>query len=136
MLQVGKINIQVVLSTCHATQTVYCNDMEVHMKKSKSFIGIASLVGLGIFSALYVCTAKGQPQTMYVSADVCKVRSGAGEEFDTVGLLAKEAPVLVLDKTIGKDAQSWYRIDKVSLPEDSDIPTEEYYIRSDLLVKK
>ena len=58
------------------------------------------------------------------------------EEFDTVGLLAKEDLVIVSGTTTGKGAQTWYSIDKTSLPEDLDITVEECYIRSDLLTAR
>lgn len=103
---------------------------------SKRIIGAAALAGLGIFFVLSLCIAGMQPRIMYVNTDVCKVRSGAGEEFDTVGLLAKEEPVIVLDKTSGKDTQTWYRIDTASLPEDLELPMDECYIRSDLLTER
>lgn len=104
--------------------------------KSGRIITAAALAGLGIFFVLALCIAGTRPRTMYVNADVCKLRAGAGEEFDTVGLLAKEEPVIVLDKTTGEDTQTWYKIDTASLPEDLEIPMDECYIRSDLLEEK
>lgn len=99
-------------------------------------IGAASLAALGISFILSLCIVKAAPQTMYVNANVCKIRAGAGENFNTVGLLAKETPVIVLDKAAGKDTQTWYRIDKASLPAELEIDVEECYIRSDLLAEK
>ena len=96
-------------------------------------------------SALTICIVLGTvfvgifptyPRTMYVNCLVCKVRDGAGEEFKVVGLMAEEEEVTVLEMIEGSGNQSWYRIDKKSLPEDMDIFAEECYIRSDLLREK
>lgn len=73
---------------------------------------------------------------MHVSADVCKIRDGAGEEFGTIGLLAKQAQVIVVDGATDRNGQTWYRIDKASLPEELNISAEACYIRSDLLAGK
>lgn len=105
-------------------------------KRSTRIAGAMSLAVFGMLFICYLCMTNERPQTMYVTADVCKVRAGAGEDFDTIGLLAKEDPVIVLDTTAGKDAQTWYKINPSSLPEDLDISNEECYIRSDLLTQK
>lgn len=76
------------------------------------------------------------PQTMYVGVKVCKIRAGAGEEFDVVGLLGEGDKLIALQETEGKNNQNWYRIDKGSLPEGLDVSSaEECYIRSDLLLR-
>lgn len=81
-------------------------------------------------------TAVGDCTVMHVSADVCKIRDGAGEEFGTIGLLAKQAQVIVVDGATDRNGQTWYRIDKASLPEELNISAEACYIRSDLLAGK
>lgn len=105
-------------------------------KRSTRIAGAMSLATFGMLFICYICMTNERPRTMYVNTDVCKVRAGAGEEFDTIGLLAKEDPVIVLDTTTGKDAQTWCKIDQASLPEDLDISNDECYIRSDLLTQK
>lgn len=107
------------------------------MMRSKSAnISVAFILAVfGVFMIFYLGMVKERPQTMYVSADTCRVRAGAGEEFDTVGLLAKEEQVVAVEATTGEGDQIWYRIDKTSLPEDLDLPADECYIRSDLLAK-
>ena len=75
------------------------------------------------------------PQTAYVDAPVCRIRAGAGEEFDVVGLLAEGEELIILEAAEGEDDQTWYRIDKESLTEDMDVSSvEDCYIRSDLVV--
>lgn len=76
------------------------------------------------------------PKTMYVGAQVSRIRAGAGEEFDVIGLLAEGEEVIILEAAEGEDDQMWYRIDKESLTEDMDVSSvEECYIRSDLVLK-
>lgn len=75
------------------------------------------------------------PQTVYVGDRVCRIRAGAGEEFDVVGLLAEGEELIILEAAEGKDDQMWYRIDKESLTEDMDVSSvEDCYIRSDLVL--
>lgn len=76
------------------------------------------------------------PKTMYVGDHVSRIRAGAGEEFDVIGLLAEGEEVIILETAEGKDDQMWYRIDKESLTEDMDVSSvEDCYIRSDLVLK-
>lgn len=76
------------------------------------------------------------PKTMYVGDHVSRIRAGAGEEFDVIGLLAEGEEVIILEAAEGKDDQMWYRIDKESLMENMDVSSvEECYIRSDLVLK-
>lgn len=96
----------------------------------------------GIFIVALVCilwAVVGQdtadfPQKMHAGDYICKVRSGAGESFDIVGMLAQEETVTVLELVEGENGQTWYKIDKDSLPKDMDITVAECYIRSDLLL--
>ncbi|MBD5524434.1 MAG: peptidase, M56 family protein [Lachnospiraceae bacterium] len=75
------------------------------------------------------------PRLVYVGAHVSRIRAGAGEEFDVVGLLSEGEKLIVLEAAEGEDDQTWYRIDKESLTEDMDVSSvEDYYIRSDLVV--
>ena len=75
------------------------------------------------------------PRLVYVGAHVSRIRAGAGEEFDVVGLLAEGEELTILEAAEGEDDQTWYRIDKESLTEDMDVSSvEDYYIRSDLVV--
>ncbi len=104
-------------------------------KKIGYFAGVIIIVAIiGIFWAVNGQDIEAFPQTMYVCQNVCRVRVGAGESFDAVGLLAKEDMVTVLDLVEGENGKTWYRLDKDSLPTDMDIEAEECYIRSDLLV--
>ncbi|MBD5475375.1 MAG: peptidase, M56 family protein [Lachnospiraceae bacterium] len=75
------------------------------------------------------------PRLVSVGAHVSRIRAGAGEEFDVVGLLSEGEKLIVLEAAEGKDDQTWYRIDKESLSEDMEVSSvEDYYIRSDLVV--
>ena len=75
------------------------------------------------------------PKTAHVDAPVCRIRVGAGEEFEVVGLLAEGEELIILEAAEGEDDQTWYRIDKESLTEDMDVlSVEDCYIRSDLVV--
>lgn len=75
------------------------------------------------------------PRSVHVGDHVSRIRAGAGEEFDVVGLLAEGEKLIVLEAAEGKDDQTWYRIDKESLSEDMDVSSvEDCYIRSDLVV--
>ena len=75
------------------------------------------------------------PKTAYVDAPVCRIRVGAGEEFEVVGLLAEGDELIILEAAEGEDDQTWYRIDKESLTGDMDVlSVEDCYIRSDLVV--
>lgn len=71
---------------------------------------------------------------MYVANDICRIRAGAGGNFEVMGLLAKGERVVVLERKAGKDGQTWYKLDTASLAEELEISGEEVHIRSDLLV--
>lgn len=103
-------------------------------KKIGYFAGVIIIVAaVSIFWAFQGQGTKAFPQEMYVCENVCKIRAGAGKSFEVVGLLAKEEMVTVLNLVEGEDGQTWYKLDKDSLPADMDIEAEECYIRSDLL---
>lgn len=76
------------------------------------------------------------PQEMIVSMPVCRIREGAGEEFQVIGLLGEGEVVTVLEKKEGTDGRMWYLLDQKSLPEPSDPSVEACYIRADLLQEK
>lgn len=125
------------------------NNMSKGSKAAMSFVTVVlavSAVMLGAYwytdrdSNSHLSDAQEQiqefPRTMYVGVTVCRIRAGAGEEFDVVGLLGEGEKLITLQETEGKDNQSWYRIDKKSLPEGLDVSSvEECYIRSDLLLR-
>lgn len=75
------------------------------------------------------------PETLEAANHVCRIRAGAGQEFDVVGLLAQGDTVVALEMKEGSDGQTWYKLDRASLPADLDPAVEECYIRSDLLVR-
>lgn len=101
-------------------------------KKLWCVTGVLLLVIAGIVIFAGVHNRKAFPQTMYVNVNVCKVRAGAGEEFDAVGLLAAEEQVTALEEVKGKNGQTWYRIDEEVLAENGEA-VDECFIRSDLL---
>lgn len=76
------------------------------------------------------------PREMTVSMPVCRIREGAGEEFQVIGLLGEGEVVTVLEKKEGADGRLWYLLDQESLPEQPDPSVEECYIRADLLQEK
>lgn len=76
------------------------------------------------------------PQEMTVAMPVCKIREGAGEEFQVVGLIGEGEIVTVLGKKEGINGQMWYLLDKESLTEQSEASVKECYIRADLLQKQ
>lgn len=106
------------------------------MKKKISCLAGAILLvaAVGIFWAVNGRGTGEYPQTMRVCENVCKVRAGAGEAYETVGLIAEEEVVTVLELVEGENGKTWYRLDKESLPKDMDIAADDCYIRSDLLV--
>lgn len=73
------------------------------------------------------------PQKRTVAMPVCKLREGAGEAFQAVGLIGEGEIVTVLGKEEGKDGQMWYLLDKESLSEPPNDSVKECYIRADLL---
>lgn len=73
------------------------------------------------------------PREMVVSMPVCRIREGAGEEFQVIGLLGEGEVVTVLGKKEGIDGRMWYLLDQESLPEAPDPAVEACYIRADLL---
>ena len=73
------------------------------------------------------------PQEMTVAMPVCKLREGAGEAFQVVGLIGEGETVIVLGKEEGNDGQMWYLLDRESLSEQPDNSVKECYIRADLL---
>lgn len=76
------------------------------------------------------------PQTVYVDGHVCKIRDGAGEEHDVIGLVSEGEKLIILEAEEGEDNQMWYKIDKDSLTEDTIVTSVgECYIRSDLVLK-
>ncbi len=77
---------------------------------------------------------KDFPQTLHTAAMVCIIRNGAGQEYDCVGRLSEDDEVVALDLVEDGNGRTWYKIDVKSLPADSIISADEYYIRSDLLI--
>lgn len=73
------------------------------------------------------------PQEMTVAMPVCKLREGAGEAFQVVGLIGEGESVTVLAKEEGNDGQMWYLLDRESLSEQPDDSVKTCYIRADLL---
>lgn len=74
------------------------------------------------------------PREMTVSMPVCRIREGAGEEFQVIGLLGEGEVVTVLGKKEGADGRLWYLLDQESLAEQPYPSVEECYIRADLLI--
>lgn len=105
------------------------------MKKEISCLaGVIILVAaVGIFWTVNGRATGEYPQTMLVREKVCKIRAGAGESYETVGLIAEAEVVTALELVTGENGQTWYRLDKESLPKDMDVSAEACYIRSDLL---
>lgn len=107
------------------------------MKKKAGVLAGAVVLVLAVAVIFLTINRRGvreYPQTMHVANDICRIRAGAGEEFEVVGLLAKGERVMVLERKAGKDGQIWYRLDTSSLAEELELSGEEVYIRSDLLV--
>ncbi|MDE6845211.1 MAG: SH3 domain-containing protein [Lachnospiraceae bacterium] len=102
--------------------------------RSRYLSTAALLIVFGIFLIYNLCFPKEYPQTMHVVVAACKVRAGAGHEFDIVGVLPQGETVTVLGIAEDDEHYTWYKIDPRRLPEDKIIDSEEYYIRSDLLV--
>ena len=74
------------------------------------------------------------PQEMCAEDGPCRIRAGAGVEFEAVGWLERGEHVTVTDLVEGTDGRSWwYRVDRRSLPENAGITAGKYYIRGDLL---
>lgn len=108
------------------------------MEKKSRYISAAALfIIFGIFLIINICAPKEYPKTMHVAVNACKVRNGAGVEFELVGKLRQGEIVIVLDVAEDQNNQTWYKIDSKSLPKDerSWISAEEYYVRSDLLMQ-
>ena len=108
------------------------------MEKKSRYISAAALfIIFGIFLIIIICAPKEYPKTMHVAVNACKVRNGAGVEFELVGKLRQGEIVIVLDVAEDQNNQTWYKIDSKSLPKDerSWISAEEYYVRSDLLMQ-
>lgn len=104
-------------------------------KKSRYISAATLLVMFGIFLLVTFCSSTGYPQTMRVAVMGCKVRSGAGTEFDLVGWLTQDETVIVLGVAEDKNNQTWYKIDKKCIADSSEAANaEECYVRSDLLV--
>lgn len=76
------------------------------------------------------------PREMVVSLPVCRIREGAGEAFQVIGLSGEGEVVTVLEKKEGSDGRLWYLLDQESLPEPPEPSVEECYIRADLLQEK
>ncbi len=76
------------------------------------------------------------PREMVVSMPVCRIREGAGEAFQVIGLLGEGEVVTVLEKKEGADGRLWYLLGQESLPESPEPSVEECYIRADLLQEK
>ena len=76
------------------------------------------------------------PREMVVSMPVCRIREGAGEAFQVIGLLGEGEVVTVLGKKEGADGRLWYLLDQESLLESPEPSVEECYIRADLLQEK
>lgn len=95
---------------------------------------IATLSLLIVFAAFIICCVQNQkeyPKKMQVVYESCKVRSGPGTMFELVTRVDQGELVIVLGMTEDAEHQTWYRLDKKTLPKD--IEAEECYIRSDLL---
>lgn len=104
-------------------------------KKSRYIAAAALLVVFSIFLLGTFCSSTGYPQTMHVAVMACKVRSGAGTEFDLVGWLTEDETVTVLGVAEDKNNQTWYKIDKKCIADSPEAAeAEECYVRSDLLM--
>ena len=105
-------------------------------KKSRYISAAVLLIVFGIFLIFIICAPKEYPQTMHAAVMACKVRNGAGVEYDCVGFLQKGDVVIVLGVAEDQNNQIWYKIDPKSVQKDERAweSAEEYYIRSDLLV--
>ncbi len=105
------------------------------MKKKISCLAgaIILVLAVGIFWAVNGRGTGEFPQTMRACEKVCKIRAGAGESYETVGLIAEAEVVTALELVAGENGQTWYRLDKESLPKDMEISADACYIRSDLL---
>lgn len=79
--------------------------------------------------------AMAYPREMVVSMPVCRIREGAGEAFQVIGLLGEGEVVTVLGKKEGADGRLWYLLDQEALSEQPP-SVEECYIRADLLQEK
>ena len=99
---------------------------------------IATAAFLLIFAIFLIFNLRNSgeyPQTMFVAAMACKVRSGPGHEFDVVAMVSQHEKVIVLGMAEDENHRTWYQIDAKSLTNLSqDADTRECYIRSDLLV--
>lgn len=107
------------------------------MKKKTGYLAGAAAVVLVIAVVILTMHGRGDgdfPQTMYVAENVCKIRAGAGHEYEVVGMLAKGERVVALEMKEAKDGQTWYKLDTASLAEEMELAGKECYIRSDLLV--
>lgn len=107
------------------------------MKKKTGYLAGAVAVVLVIAVVILVMHGRSAgdfPQTMYVAENICKIRAGAGQEYEVVGLLAKGESVVAWEMKEAKDGQTWYKLDTASLAEELDLAGKECYIRSDLLV--
>lgn len=80
--------------------------------------------------------AVAYPREMVVCMPVCRIREGAGEAFQVIGLLGEGEVVTVLGKKEGADGRLWYLLDQESLSEPLDPPVKACYIRADLLQEK
>lgn len=104
-------------------------------KKSRYIAAAALLVVFSIFLLFTLRSSTGYPQTMRVAVMACKVRSGAGVEFDLVGWLTEDETVTVLGVAEDKNNQTWYKIDKRCIADSPNAAdADECYVRSDLLV--
>lgn len=74
------------------------------------------------------------PREMVVSMPVCRIREGAGEAFQVIGLLGEGEVVTVLGKKEGSDGRLWYLLDQESLLEPPEPSVEACYMRADLLI--
>ncbi|MBD5486347.1 MAG: SH3 domain-containing protein [Lachnospiraceae bacterium] len=95
---------------------------------------IATLSLLIVFAAFLICCIQNQkeyPKKMQVAFESCKVRSGPGTTFELVTRVDQGELVIVLGIAEDTECQTWYLLDKKTLPKD--IEAEECYIRSDLL---
>ncbi len=73
------------------------------------------------------------PREMVVNMPVCRIRAGAGEEFQVVGMIGEGERVTVLEKKEGTGGEMWYLLDQKSLTEKPDPAVEMCFIRADLL---
>lgn len=102
------------------------------MQRSSRYIAAASLLAIFAIFLIYIFQISEEyPQKMQAAAQLCKVRSGPGYEFDVVATLSQDEVVIVLGMVETEEHLTWYRIDQKTLRHS--VSSKEYYVRSDLL---